>query len=74
MPTVAGWVDEMREAFGVDCVNRAIRNGMKGAPTFHARENGHEIGTPLLAAAYSIGVSEMVLVKQEERERNARFK
>lgn len=45
MPTVAAWIDELRDAFGTDMVNDAIRAGMDGQPTFFARENGHEVGT-----------------------------
>jgi len=47
MPTVAAWIDELRAAFGKDAVDQAIRAGMDGQPTFHARENGQEVGTPI---------------------------
>lgn len=46
MPTVAAFIDSMREQFGVDEINRAIRRGVAGEPgQFWARENGHELGT-----------------------------
>ena len=45
MPTVAGWIDDLRAAFGADTINAAIRAGLDGQPTFYARENGAEIGT-----------------------------
>jgi len=45
MPHVAAFVDEMRAVFGADMVNEQIRQGLKGQPTFWARENGHELGT-----------------------------
>jgi hypothetical protein len=45
MPTVAAWIDELREAFGVDQINQSIKAGINGQPTFYASENGHEIGT-----------------------------
>jgi hypothetical protein len=45
MPVVAAWVDEMRKAFGAEMVDQQIRRGMKGEQTFHATENGHEVGT-----------------------------
>lgn len=45
MPTVAGWVDDMRTAFGAEAINGAIRAGLQGQPTFWASENGVEIGT-----------------------------
>ena len=47
MPTVAGWIDGLRAAFGADEINAAIRAGIDGQPTFHARENGQEVGTPI---------------------------
>jgi hypothetical protein len=48
MPTVATWVDQLREAFGSDTIHDAIRAGQTGEPTFFAAENGHQIGTRLL--------------------------
>lgn len=45
MPTVAAWIDQMREAFGAEEINAAIRAGIEGQPTFYARENGAEVGT-----------------------------
>jgi hypothetical protein len=47
MPTVAGWIDELRAAFGAQAIDAAIRAGLDGQPTFHAREAGHEVGTPI---------------------------
>jgi hypothetical protein len=48
MPTVAAWIDQLRDAFGSDVIHNAIRAGQAGEPTFYASENGHELGTPLL--------------------------
>jgi hypothetical protein len=45
MPTVAAWIDGMREAFGKEHIDRQIRAGMKGSPVFYASENGHTVGT-----------------------------
>ncbi len=45
MPTVAAFIDEMREAFGAAEINASIKAGMAGQPTFYASENGVEIGT-----------------------------
>lgn len=45
MPTVAAWIDNLREAFGASEIEPAIRAGIDGQPTFYARENGIEIGT-----------------------------
>lgn len=45
MPTVAGWIDDLRAVFGAECINPSIKAGMEGQPTFHACENGIEVGT-----------------------------
>lgn len=46
MPHTAAFIDALRDAFGADMINEQIRKGMRGEPTFYARENGHELGTP----------------------------
>lgn len=45
MPTVAGWIDQLRAAFGAETINAAIRAGLDGQPTFCASENGRAVGT-----------------------------
>lgn len=45
MPTVAGFIDAMRAAFGAEAIDPSIRAGMNGQPTFWAKENGIEVGT-----------------------------
>jgi hypothetical protein len=45
MPGVAAFIDELREAFGADAINAAIRAGLDRQPTFWAQEGGHEVGT-----------------------------
>lgn len=45
MPTVAKWIDGLREVFGADSINEAIRAGIGGRDVFFAAENGHEVGT-----------------------------
>lgn len=47
MPQVAAIIDALREAFGAEVVDAAIRRGMRGGQGFHATENGHEVGTPV---------------------------
>ena len=47
MPETAAFIDALREAFGADTINDAIRAGMQGGSDFHAIENGHEIGSPM---------------------------
>ena len=46
MPEVAAFIDRLRDAFGKDEIDQQIRRGMRGEPTFYARENGQVIGTP----------------------------
>lgn len=50
MPEIAAWIDRMRDAFGAEVINEAIRAGLAGEPSFHALERGVEIGTPLPAS------------------------
>lgn len=52
MPEIAAWIDAMVEAFGKESVHGQIRAGLSGEPTFYARENGHEIGTPIRLRAH----------------------
>ena len=47
MPSVAQFIDAMREAFGAEEIDGQIRRGMKGEPVFHAEEGGRSVGTPL---------------------------
>jgi len=65
MPTVAAWIDELREAFGADSINAAIRNGLAGGDHFHASENGHEIGCEAMPGRHVVSAADMVLVKRE---------
>ena len=51
MPQVAAIIDAFREAFGAEVVDAAIRRGMRGGQGFHATENGHEVGTPIIRGA-----------------------
>ncbi|MDR8731201.1 hypothetical protein FEQ05_06762 [Burkholderia pseudomultivorans] len=46
MPEVAAWIANLREAFGDEAIDDAIRQGKAGEPTFSARENGRVVGTP----------------------------
>lgn len=65
MPTVAAWVDELREAFGVEPINSAIRNGVAGGSQFYASENGHEIGCEAMPCVHVVSLANMVLAKLE---------
>lgn len=62
MPTVAGWVDDLRDAFGKDVIDSSIRFGMRGhAGFFHAIEGEHSIGT-LFNSNNHINVKDMVIL------------
>ena len=65
MPTVAAWVDELREAFGVDGINSAIRNGVAGGAAFYATEGGHSIGCEALPGGRSFSLVDIVRVKPQ---------
>ncbi|MGZ9027362.1 MAG: hypothetical protein ACXW2U_08830 [Telluria sp.] len=47
MPVVAAWIDDLRQAFGAEYIDKIIRDGVRGKPVFHATENGHTVGTPV---------------------------
>lgn len=47
MPNTAAFIDFARELVGVEAINAEIKKGMAGMPGhFHAKEAGHEAGTP----------------------------
>lgn len=49
MPLTAAFIDAVRDAFGADCIDAAIRAGIKGEPDqFHATEAGQTVGTAFL--------------------------
>lgn len=61
MPTVAAWIDDLRAAFGAEMIDAAIRAGLDGQPTFHAREGGREVGTPIPCdPAKAISVADLI--------------
>lgn len=45
MPEIAGFIAQLKAAFGAQAIDAAIRRGKAGEPTFHAEENGHTVGT-----------------------------
>lgn len=72
MPATAAFIDDLRDAFGAEDINPSIKGGMAGVPTFYARENGHEIGTPLdLAGRVVVRGDEMIInpLSKEDIER-----
>jgi hypothetical protein len=65
MPTVAAWIDELREAFGADAINPAIRNGVAGGAQFYAEEGGQIIGCEAMPGSHVVSAADMVLAKPE---------
>ncbi len=47
MPFTASIIDDFRANWPEAGVVQAVRAGIDGQPTFHAKENGQEIGTPI---------------------------
>lgn len=66
MPLVAALIDEMREAFGAEEINAQIKLGMQGAQTFHASENGIEVGTRFADPVKYITLDKMVIREKSE--------
>jgi hypothetical protein len=48
MPLTAEFIEALCDAFGKESIHGQIRKGLNGEPVFHATENGHEIGTPVV--------------------------
>ncbi|TCS37471.1 hypothetical protein EDC30_104275 [Paucimonas lemoignei] len=51
MPECAAFIEDLCQAFGTEAIHGQIRKGLNGEPTFWAKENGHEIGTPVDSGA-----------------------
>lgn len=46
MPQVTAWIDDLRDAFGTEAIEHAIKRGMAGEPNqFFAKEGGEQLGT-----------------------------
>ncbi|MHB0925874.1 MAG: hypothetical protein ACYC1F_05165 [Gallionellaceae bacterium] len=67
MPQCAAFIDELREAFGADEINAQIKLGMQGAQTFHASENGIEVGTRFDEPVKFITADKMVIRDKVEQ-------
>lgn len=65
MPLVTAFIDEMREAFGADVINRAIKNGMNGGCDFYASENGQEVGNKLPDSGYWVKGADIIIQTKE---------
>jgi hypothetical protein len=46
MPELSAFISNLKEAFGQNEIDEAIRRGKAGEPTFFGRENGRSVGTP----------------------------
>lgn len=64
LPKVFAWVKDLRDVFGPE-ISTLVKGGLEGVPTFWARENGHEIGTPLPAVRVEVGADRMVIAAKE---------
>lgn len=69
MPQVAAFIDELRAVFGVEEINAQIKLGMQGAQTFHAVENGHEVGTRFREPVKYITADKMVIREKPAKEK-----
>ena len=50
MPEIAGFVADLKAAFGEREIDEAISRAKAGEATFYACENGHSVGTATSAA------------------------
>lgn len=66
MPETAGFIDFLRDAFGADTVNAAIRNGVAGGAHFYAEENGQVIGSDRMPGRVEVSLADIVLSKPEK--------
>lgn len=61
MPIVDSFIDDLRLHFGREGIDRSIACGLKDG-SFHARENGHEVGMPVQwDESMIVNVSQMVV-------------
>lgn len=72
MPVVDAFIDELRAMFGREAIDRAIVEGLRDG-TFHARENGYEVGVPVaIDQERAVCLADMVLLFPVEPERRGR--
>jgi hypothetical protein len=45
IPEIAGFTAKLRAAIGDEAVDKALKRGKAGEPTFYASENGRAVGT-----------------------------
>lgn len=66
MPLVTAFIDNMREAFGTEAIDNAIRGGMAGLPTFWAKEGDAEIGKRDVRPVVEVSARQMALLSNAE--------
>lgn len=62
MPKVTAWIDGLRDAFGAEDINAAIKSGVSDVPGFCASEGGHAVGTPPLQRGMEIPADQLVIL------------
>lgn len=73
MPTIAALIDDLRQAFGKEYIDKIIRAGISGKPVFFASENGYTVGTPVPVGIRSLpGDVEPPSENETNRERHYR--
>ena len=61
MPFTTRIIDDFRTHWPEAGIVQSVRAGMDGQPTFHAREAGHEVGTPIpYDQAKAVSVATMI--------------
>lgn len=65
MPGVSAWIDDLRLAFGRQDVTAWVRQGLADG-SFHAVENGHEIGRAV-EQGNAISLAEIVIKAPEPK-------
>ena len=60
MPIVTAFIDDLRSAFGNLDVTAWVRTGIADG-SFHASENGHTIGAPLVEPTNAVAGTHLVL-------------
>lgn len=76
MPIIDAFIDELRETFGREGIDRSIVDGLRDG-SFHALENGHELGKPVEYGGITLDKMTMddgsmfVVLHVKRRKRNA---
>lgn len=70
MPQTYAFIEACRAAFGKESINPQIKLGMEGAETFHASENGIEIGTVISEPKNYTTLDKIVIISPAERADN----